>query len=199
MATWGCLLLIVLAGCGTGKSSSPDPQGGSGAWEVLWRQAGEVDTVGVAQIAAGDSTSGYSGLTIIETTVRFPPSAAGGEAFAWEAYVRALEPIKLLIFSYDRSLRRFQLVGESQTRIPERIGLNRFVLREPVPLEPGYYYGLHMPAGECVPFSNVLDWKALITTKGLQRPFMDRDAFAMYGWRYSIRVFWRPAKETESP
>jgi hypothetical protein len=138
-----------------------------------------------------DSVSGHKGLTVIETTVRFPGEVAYAEAFAWEFSACALKPIKLIVVRYDRKAQRYELVGEGETRIPRQLGLNRFVLREPIPVSRGCMYGIHMPGAEAVPFSPTRNWKAMITTGGLQRPFMPRDAFAMYGWKYAVRVFWR--------
>jgi hypothetical protein len=51
------------------------------------------------------------------------------------------------------------------------------------------------PAEATVPFRKVIGWKTLIAARPLERPLMRRDRFAMYGWRYSLRVFWRVAEE----
>ncbi len=164
-------------------------------WKALWDQAGRVDTVGVAHLAEGDTVSGHEGLTVIESTVRFPEAAAGSEVFAWEIHARTLAPVKLIIVRYDDLGQQYELIGESETLVPHQTGLNRFVLQEPIPVRRGDLYGLHMPAAEAVPFKEVMNWQTLITTRGLSRPFMPRDHFAMYGWRFSARVFYRPTRD----
>ena len=156
------------------------------------REAGvRVDTVGVRSLAEGDTLNTESGLTVVETTVMFPPEAADGEAFAWEFYAEQLNPVKLIIVRYDQSREYFELVGESETVIPRQIGANRFVLREPIPLGFRYMYGIIQPKEPAIPFKKVYNWKAQITVRPFQRPLTRRDRFATYGWRYSARVLWR--------
>ncbi|MBT4504532.1 MAG: hypothetical protein HOC74_42800, partial [Gemmatimonadetes bacterium] len=92
----------------------------------------------------------------------------------------------------------FELVGESETVIPRQKGLNRFILREPIPVGFRYMFGIVMPKEESVPFKKVTSWKTLITTRPLERLRMRRDGFVTYGWRYSVRVFWRPSAEEGS-
>jgi hypothetical protein len=49
-----------------------------------------------------------------------------------------------------------------------------------------------------IPFRKVSNWKALISAKPFERPYLDRTPFAMYGWRYGTRVFWRRIIDTET-
>lgn len=190
-------LLMVLLGLtwvSCGGEEPPPLEEASAEWQALWAEgAARIDTVGVIDLAEGDTTCGHAGLTIVETTRRFGPGR--GEAVAWEFQARSLDPVKLLVFRRDPEGQRLELIGESETVVPRLLGPNRFVLREPIPVERGCMAGLHMPEGEAIPFRTVLNWKTLITTRPLTRPWMDRDAFATYGWRYSVRVLWRAVEE----
>ena len=78
---------LLLWGCG-GAQEVPSTDPVVDAFEVGWN----VDTVGVANIAEGDTINLDVGLTIIETTRIFPPEANGGEVFAWEFEARELTP-----------------------------------------------------------------------------------------------------------
>ena len=188
---WTLLAALLLA-CSE-QQPPAETAGQPTEWEALWEGDVRIDTVGAAQLAEGDTSSGHAGLTIIETTVRFPAAAENGEAFAWEFHARELLPVKLIIVRYhDRERKQFELIGESETVIPRQRGLNRFVLREPIPVARGDMYGIVMPEEEALPFKVVPNWKAMITTRPLTRPLMRRDSFATYGWRYSVRVFFRP-------
>jgi|AP59_1055472.scaffolds.fasta_scaffold142243_2 hypothetical protein len=89
----------------------------------------------------------------------------------------------------------YEIVGESETFVPARKGVNRHVLREPIPVRFKDMVGFVQPAEATVPFRKVIGWKTLIAARPLERPLMRRDRFAMYGWRYSLRVFWRVAEE----
>ena len=51
------------------------------------------------------------------------------------------------------------------------------------------------PGEGTIPFRKVRNWKMLISQQPLERPFIDRKPFAMYGWRYGVRVFWRRAAD----
>lgn len=186
---WLALLLGgLLVACG-----EPEPQVSASSQERPPWGEGRVDTVGVRNIAEGDTASGHSGLTVIETTRTF----GSGEVVGWEFYARELQPVKLIIVRYDRDSESFELVGESEMTLPRQKGVNRLALREPIPVERNYMFGLVMPKKEVIPFKKVLNWKTLITTHPLERPLMRRDYFANYGWRYSVRVFWRPREGPE--
>ena len=87
----------------------------------------------------------------------------------------------------------FELVGESELVIPKKTGSNRFLLREPIPIGRGFMYGLLQPEEPVVPFTKVRNWKAMLTLRPFERPLMRRDRFSVYGWRYSVKVFWRDA------
>ena len=190
------LIAGLLLACSQQEPPASETAGQPAAWKALWEGDARVDTVGVAQLAEGDTISSHAGLTVIETTVKFPEAAANGEAFAWECYVRELQPIKLIIVRYhDRERTQFELIGESETVIPRQRGLNRFVLREPIPVARRDMYGIVMPEEETLAFRVVRNWKAMITTRPLTRPLMPRDSFATYGWRYPVRVFFRSGTE----
>lgn len=179
------LLLIaglLLAGCGRSESPPAQQSGPEPQW-----QPGEVDTVGARNLAEGDTTSGERGLVIIETTRTF----GDGEAVGWEFQASQIRPVKLIVVRADPEREQFELVGESETVVPRRKGINRFVLPEPIPVTRGCMFGLVVPEEESIPFAVVPNWKTLITTHALERPLMRRDHFATYGWRYSVRVFWR--------
>ena len=149
----------------------------------------QVDTVGVRNIASGDTLNNMAGLTIIDREVTFPPTAKDGEVFAWDYYAESLKPVKLIIMrANDHQL---ELVGESPMSIPRHLGLNRLELPEPVPIRWRDMIGIYQPEAGPVSFKVVRNYKTLISDKAYQRPFTNRDHFSMYGWRYSIRVFWR--------
>jgi hypothetical protein len=187
MVLLGCLL----AGCGGGGQApagdQPDPVAQAAATAL-------VDTVGILALADADTLNQDQGLTIVETTFSFPPEAAGGEVFAWEFQAQELRPVKLLIMRFDQRRDNLELVGESEMVVPRQKGPNRFALREPIPIRPRDFYGIYQPEAGAVPFKKVYNWKTLITAKPLARPWMGRDLFSMYGWRYALRVFWRKEK-----
>lgn len=186
------LLGGLLAGCGgSGQpaDNQPDPVVQAAA------EGARVDTVGILTLADADTLNQDQGLTIVETTFSFPPEAAGGEVFAWEFYAQELRPVKLLIMRFDQARDNLELVGESEMVVPRQKGSNRFALREPIPIRPRDFYGIHQPEAGTVPFKKVYNWKTLITIKPLTRPWMRRNQFSMYGWRYALRVFWRKEKE----
>ncbi|MBI2502716.1 MAG: hypothetical protein HYW07_05730 [Candidatus Latescibacteria bacterium] len=184
-------LLGLLASCGGSPQPPADTQP-----DPVARMAAEgayVDTVGLRNLAEADTLNEDQGLTIVETTVSFPPEAGGGEVFAWEFNARELRPVKLLIMRFDQGKNNLELVGESELVVPRQKGPNRFVLREPIPIRPRDLYGIYQPEAGAIPFKKVHNWKTLITIKPLVRPWMKRELFAMYGWRYALRVFWRKA------
>lgn len=192
----GALLLgFLLAGCGGSSQppadNQPDPVAQARAAGAL------VDTVGVLDLAEADTLNQDQGLTIVETTIGFPPAAAGGEVFAWEFNAQELRPVKLLIMRFDQEKDNLELVGESELVVPRQRGSNRFGLREPIPIRPHDLYGIYQPEAGAIPFKKILNWRALITSKPLARPWMKRELFSMYGWRYALRVFWR--KEQQAP
>lgn len=179
--------LVALAACSCGGGQS---QPGDDVDEATWSAAvGQADTVGVRNLAEGDTTSGYSGLVAIQVSRGFDE----GQAVAWEFQACELAPVKLIVVRLDREGNRFELQGESQTVVPRHLGTNRFLLPEPIPVGRRCFAGLVFTEKESVPFSKVQNWETLITTKPLQRPYMTREEFATYGWRYSMRVLWRRA------
>ena len=188
------LLGCLLAGCGGNSQPPGDNRPDPVARAVA--EGAEVDTVGMRNLAEADTLNEDQGLTIVETTVSFPPEAEGGEVFAWEFNARELRPVKLLIVRFDQAKDNLELVGESEMVVPRQQGLNRFALREPIPIKPHDFYGLYQPEAGAIPFKKVINWKALITAKPLARPWMKRELFSMYGWRYALRVFWRKEKAT---
>ncbi|MEW6752637.1 MAG: hypothetical protein AB1505_16880 [Candidatus Latescibacterota bacterium] len=184
------LLAVVLAACG-GREPEPADGVDAGTWSAA---VGLADTVGVRNLAEGDTTCGHRGLVAIELSRGF----GDGEAVAWEFQACRLTPVKLIVVRLDQQQNRFELLGESQTVVPRRLGENRFLLPEPIPVRRRCFLGLVFPEEEAVPFRQVMDWQTLITTRPLQRPYMPRDLFASYGWRYSVRVLWRPAQGRET-
>ena len=148
----------------------------------------DIDTLGVVNLAQGDTLIDIRGFTAIENTVSF---AGAGEAFAWEFYAERLRPVKLVVLRPIDKGRRYELVGESETVIPRQVGVNRFDLREPIPVQWRDRMGLIQPEEQAIPFRKVMNWKTLGTLKPFVRPFMSRDPFANYGWRYSVRVLYR--------
>ena len=177
---------VLLGACGEQPAQRQD------VVQEEW-EAGAVDTVGANNLAEGDTIHTESGLTIIERARFFGPDAANGEVFAWEFYAQRLGPVKLIIVRFGAGEEYFELVGESQTVIPKQIGVNRFVLREPIPVGFKYMFGVIQPEEPVIPFKKIFNWKAFITTRPFERPLMRRDRFAVYGWRYSVRVLWRDA------
>ena len=87
--------------------------------------------------------------TIVENTWRF---AESGEVLAWEFYAERLRPVKLIVLRALDKGKRFELLGESETVIPKKIGINHFVLREPIPVEPRDYFGFIQPEEQAIPF-----------------------------------------------
>lgn len=154
-----------------------------------------IDSVGVRNLAQGDTLVDYSPLIVIETTFKIPRQAEGGEVFAWEFYAEQLNPVKLLVVRDANDGEHYEIVGESETFVPAHKGINRHILREPIPVAFKDMVGLVQPGEATVPFRKVVGWKTLISARPLQRPFIPRDRFAMYGWRYSMRVLWRVKEE----
>ena len=155
-----------------------------------------VDTVGVRNLAEGDTLNLDKGLTIIETTVKFPER---GEVFAWEFNAETLNPIKLLVVRWKDSRTRLELIGESPTVITSRLGLNKIELPEPIPVQLKDMMGIYMAEAGTVPFRKMTSWKTLIMPRRLDRPYTPRERFTMYGWRYGVRAFWRRAAEPDQP
>jgi hypothetical protein len=195
---WQHLMFVVCLmfwGCDQMQQSPPaDPVAKTN--DTGW----QVDTVGVRNIAEGDTINLDVGLTIIETTRIFPPEADGGEVFAWEFEARELTPVKLLLVRAVDGAQNFEILGESPMVVPRRLGTNRFELPEPIPLRYPCLFGIYMPEKGAIPFRKVRNWKTLISSRPFERPYIDRAPFSMYGWRYGARVFWRKpvGAETES-
>ena len=168
-----------------GHPAAPDPV--AAALEAGF----QVDTVGVRNLAEGDTLGQFRDLTIIETTVTFQPDVEDAEVFAWEFYAEALRPIKLVVVRYARDERSFELVGESPIVFPERLGVNRIGLPEPIPVSAGDKFGLYQPEEGVIPFRKIRNWKTMIAPGSFERPFTDRERFATYGWRYAVRVYYR--------
>ena len=181
--------------CGGGEAPAPAADPVAGARSAGWH----VDTVGVVNLAEGDTINQDAGLLCIETTRIFPPEADGGEVFAWEFQARNLHPVKLLILQAIEGDQTFEILGESPLVVPRQVGANRFELPEPIPLTYPCLFGLYMPEEAPIPFRLVRNWQTLITQSPLQRPFIDRTPFAMYGWRYGVRVYWRKAPPEAGP
>ena len=161
-------------------------------WETLFSQPGvTVDTVGVRNVANFDSSSSHQGLVIVDRQYTFPSTANTGEVFAWEFYAESIDPVKLIVMKFNESADLFEIIGESTTIVPSKLGANRHILREPIPISKGCMMGIVQPKGGTIPFSKIKGYRTFITAKELERPFMKRDVFAMYGWRYAMRVFWR--------
>ena len=189
-------LIFGLAALVCSCAESPPSELGEDEFRRLVTQEGmHVDSVGVRDLAQGDTLVDYSPLVVIERTVSFPREAEGGEVFAWEFYAEQLNPVKLLIVREEKSGENFEIVGESETFVPAHKGINRHILREPIPVSFKDMLGFVQPAEATVPFRNVKGWKTLISASPLERPLIRRDKFAMYGWRYSLRVLWRVTKE----
>lgn len=160
---------------------------GTAASDPLARAAAagvQVDTVGVRDIASGDTLNTMAGLTIIDREVTFPPTAKDGEVFAWDYYAESLNPVKLIIMRANG--KQLELVGESPMSIPRQLGLNRLELPEPIPIRWRDMMGLYQPEAGPVSFRKIRNYKTLISSQPYQRPFTSRDRFAMYGWRYSF-------------
>jgi len=187
---WLLGAVLLLGACGEQQAQHRDTASEAG---VEPGAVGKVDTVGVNNLAEGDTIHTESGLTIIERTRFFGPDSNNGEVFAWEFYAQRLGPVKLVIVRFDQGREHFELVGESETVIPKKIGVNHFVLREPIPVGFRYLYGIIQPEEPVIPFKKIFNWKTFITSRPFERPLMRRDWFAMYGWRYSVRVLWRDA------
>ncbi|MFC1526621.1 hypothetical protein ACFL6X_07425 [Candidatus Latescibacterota bacterium] len=191
----GWLLLGGLAAAAWMGACGPDPEAGDQAQGDAVAEALEagyaIDTVGVRNLTEGDTLNPDSGLTIIETTVTFQPTARQAEVIAWDFYAEALRPVKLVLFRYVRSEETFELVGESPTVIPRHLGVNRISLPEPIPVGRGSFYGIHQPEEGTIPFRRIRNWKTLITAEPYGRPFTPRTRFSMYGWRYAARVYYR--------
>ena len=191
-------LLWVLAALALACAEPPPSERDADEFAHLVTAEGvHVDSVGVRNLAQGDTLVDYAPLVAIETTVKIPSAADGGEVFAWEFYAEELNPVKLIVVRYHADGEHLEIVGESGTFVPARTGVNRHVLREPIPVRLKDMIGFVQPAAATLPFRNVKGWKTLIAARPLERPLMRRDRFAMYGWRYSLRVFWRVAAAAE--
>lgn len=158
-------------------------------------QGWHVDTVGVVNITESDTLVDERGLLVVETTRVFPPEANGGEVFAWEFNALALSPVKMLILRPVAGERSFEIIGESPMVIPRNLGANRFELPEPIPVTFPCLLAFYMPDKGTIGYRKVRNWKTLITTEPLERPFISRAPFAMYGWRFGIRAFWRKQQD----
>ncbi len=183
------LSCVLMVACGDEPPPDPDLQSASADPVDAALAAGfAVDTVGVRNLAEGDTLNLDKGLTIIETTVKFPEH---GEVFAWEFNAETMNPVKLLVVRWKDSRARLELIGESPTVFPERLGLNRIQLPEPIPVRRRDMMGIYMKEAGTVPFRKITSWKTLIMPRPLERPYTRRELFTMYGWRYGVRAFWR--------
>ena len=181
------LFLILLTSCSDKDEKLRDPE-----WDDFFSQPGvSVDTVGVRNIADFDSSSSHEGLVIVDRQYTFPTTPNRGEVFAWEFYAESIDPVKLIMMKFNQSGDLFEIIGESATIVPSKLGVNRHILREPIPISKGCMMGMVQPQGGTVPFRKIRGYQTFITAQELERPFMKRDDFAMYGWRYAMRVFWR--------
>jgi len=195
----GAALLLAVGlsvSCGesprSGESAAPDPVAAALA-------AGyQVDTVGVRDLAEGDTLSLFRDLTMVETTVTFQPGAQGAEVFAWEFYAETLRPVKLIVVRYSSDESSFELVGESPMAVPERLGANRMALPEPITVSAGDNFGIYQPEEGVIPFRKIRNWKTMIAAGSFERPFTDRNRFATYGWRYAVRVYYRHRPNEEA-
>ena len=76
-------LIFGLAALVCSCAESPPSELGEDEFRRLVTQEGmHVDSVGVRDLAQGDTLVDYSPLVVIERTVRFPREAEGGEVFA---------------------------------------------------------------------------------------------------------------------
>ena len=176
-----------LAACAQDPAPRPVPAADPVARAV---EAGvQVDTVGVRNIAEGDTLNTMAGLTILDRQRTFPPWAKDGEVFAWDFYAESLTPVKLIIMRINGEY--LELVGESPMTIPAKRGFNRLELPEPIPIRWRDMIGIYQPEVGPVPFRKIHNYKTLISSRPFERPFTNRDQFAVYGWRYAVRVFWR--------
>ncbi len=183
--------LLAAVGCDDGATE----KGGSDPVMTQVLTGWHVDTVGVVNVTEADTLNSDRGLLAIETTRVFPPEANGGEVFAWEFNAMALNPVKMLIFRPVPGEKSFEIIGESPMVVPRHKGANVFELPEPIPLTYPSFLGFYMPEEGTIGFRKVRNWKMLITTEPLQRPFISRAPFSMYGWRYGIRAFWRKKQD----
>ena len=183
--------VVLAAACG----QKAGDKGAAAEFDRVWAAAVNVDSIGVSNIAEGDTIVSESGLTMYETTgpIRYDPDNPT-ELFAWEFYAESLNPVKLLVARFTQDRAEFELVGESEVIIPSQLGPNRHLLREPVPIGPGFMYGLLQPEGPVVPFRKIRNWKSMLTIRPFERPLMRRDGFSVYGWRFALKVFWRDAQ-----
>ena len=129
--------------------------------QIRWARAAaagvQVDTVGVRDIASGDTLNTMAGLTIIDREVTFPPTAKDGEVFAWDYYAESLNPVKLIIMRANG--KQLELVGESPMSIPRQLGLNRLELPEPIPIRWRDMMGLYQPEAGPVSFRKIRNYK----------------------------------------
>ena len=181
------LVLFLFIGCSENNTASIDSD-----WEVLFSQTDVIiDTVGARNLSKFDSSSSHEGLVIIDRQYTFPTSSDGGEVIAWEFYAESKAPVKLILVKFNDSKEMFEIIGESETLVPKNIGINRHILKEPIPIFMGCMMGLVQTKGGTIPFRKIRGYRTFIADRELERPFMRRDVFAVYGWRYNMRVFWR--------
>jgi hypothetical protein len=174
--------------CGDEPPADSEPPATADPLKAALAAGFAVDTVGVRNLAEGDTLNLDAGLTIIETTVKFPER---GEVFAWEFNAETMNPVKLLVVRWKDSRTRLELIGESPTVIPQRLGLNRVELPEPIPVRRRDMMGIYMKEAGSVPFRKLTSWKTLIMPRPFERPYTRRELFTMYGWRYGFCAFWR--------
>ena len=189
--SWAWMLMA----CGEEPAADPDLSHADDPVAAALAAGFAVDTVGVRNLAEGATLNLDEGLTIIETTRKFP---ALGEVFAWAFHAKTLNPVKLLVVRWKDSSSQLELIGESPTVVPERLGLNKIELPEPIPVRRRDMMGIYMKEAGSVPFRKIRSWKTLIMPRPLERPYTRRELFTMYGWRYGVRAFWRkPDSATE--
>ena len=181
-----CVFALFI-GCSENNTASIDSE-----WEALFSQTDVmIDSVGARNLSKFDSSSSHEGLVIVDRQYTFPPNSAGGEVVAWEFYAESKAPVKLILVKFNDSKEMFEIIGESATLVPKNIGINRHILKEPIPIFMGCMMGLVQKKGGTIPFRKIRGYRTFIAGRDLERPFMRRDVFAVYGWRYNMRVFWR--------